>query len=443
MNGDDGASNHPSTRTGTTASFSLIVARIFYGVNWFNVSAVFPLIALDLNQDLSLLGSISAAFFIGVGLFQIPAGIFASKYSPRTAAILGIAVSSTAAILSGFATNPAHLIILRFVVGLGMAFFFSSGMILIARYAKQKSPGFSIGIMNSAHSVGGIVGIFAWIVIAQVLGWRPSLILSGGIGLATALLMMLTIPKSGTITDSNNSHLLQHEHVGPDRLISSPPNVLKTLTNSDLISIGLVLTGIQGAWALALTFIVVYLQDLGIPLEIIGVIASLPLISAIVSAPLIGRIYDRIIRDARTILLICGTGMSATMIGLASTSVPVIIASVIVIGIFSGGAFTVAYARARAVSIKEITKKAEGFDDIQKESKNHDQRSSGDKPPDSPDYGTLNVAWVNGLSLLGVLWMPIAFSFVVKNAGGFQTAWILASLLTALFVTIPLYKVGK
>lgn len=444
MNGDGGASIHPSTHTGTNASLSLIVARIFYGVNWFNVSALFPLIALDLNQDLSLLGSISAAFFIGVGLFQIPAGIFAAKYSPRTAAILGIGVSSTAAILSGFATDPAHLIILRFAVGLGMAFFFSSGMILIARYAKQKSPGFSIGIMNSAHSVGGIVGIFAWIVIAQVVGWRSSLILGGGIGLATALLMMLTIPKSGTAKDSNNSHLLR-EHVEPGRLISSPPNIKKTLTNSHLISIGLVLTGIQGAWALALTFIVVYLQDLGIPLEIIGVIASLPLISAIVSAPLIGRIYDRIIRDARRILLFCGAGISAAMIGLASTSLPVIIASVIVIGFFSGGAFTVAYARARAVSIKEITKKAEGFDDIQKESKNNDQRSSGDanKAPDSPDYGTLNVAWVNGLSLLGVLWMPIAFSIVVKNAGGFQTAWILAALLTALFVSIPLYKVGK
>lgn len=59
---DGGASNHARTHTGTTASFSLIVARIFYGVNWFNVSAVFPLIALDFNQDLSLLGSISAAF---------------------------------------------------------------------------------------------------------------------------------------------------------------------------------------------------------------------------------------------------------------------------------------------------------------------------------------------------------------------------------------------
>ena len=49
------------------ASFSLIIARIVYGINWFNISAIFPLIAVEFNTDVSLLGSISAAFFMGIG----------------------------------------------------------------------------------------------------------------------------------------------------------------------------------------------------------------------------------------------------------------------------------------------------------------------------------------------------------------------------------------
>src|SRR3712207_1516372 len=77
-----------------------------------------------------------------------------------------------------------------------MAFFFSSAIILIARYGKRGFPGFSIGVMNSAHSLGGIIGIFAWINIAQIVGWRPSLILSGVLGLGTALLMITTIPRT-------------------------------------------------------------------------------------------------------------------------------------------------------------------------------------------------------------------------------------------------------
>ena len=82
---DSGANRFLSTDA--FASLSIITARIFYAVNWFNVAAVFPLVVLDFEQDIALLGSISAAFFIGVGIFQVPAGIFAARYSPRTSAI--------------------------------------------------------------------------------------------------------------------------------------------------------------------------------------------------------------------------------------------------------------------------------------------------------------------------------------------------------------------
>ena len=60
-----------------SAVSSLIIARIVYGINWFNVAAIFPFVALEFNKDVSLLGSVSTAFFIGIGLFQIPAGILA------------------------------------------------------------------------------------------------------------------------------------------------------------------------------------------------------------------------------------------------------------------------------------------------------------------------------------------------------------------------------
>jgi MFS family permease len=396
------------------ASSSLIIARIFYGVNWFNVAAIFPLLMLDFEQDIALLGSISAAFFIGVGIFQIPAGIFAARYTPRTSAILGIAISSLAALVYGFTTDASQLVWLRFIVGAGMAFFFSSSIILIARFAGAKSSGFSIGLMNSAHSVGGIIGIFAWIIIAQMVGWRPSLVISGAIGLATAALMIVAIPRQTQPTDAGRANLRSAD-------------VRKILINGPLVALGLVLTGIQAAWALMLTFIVVYLQGLRISLEVTGIIASLALISAIVSAPLIGGFYDKI-RDAKKILFICGAGISISLAAMFSEVLPVIIASVIAVGFFSGGAFTVSYAKARKMKAVQLEQNAEDVS----EAKNR-----------TPDYGALNVAWINGLSLLGVLWMPLAFSFAVKSWGGYPMAWLLSGILTALFVIAPLPKIGR
>ena len=432
--------NNRFISTNGIASASIIIARIFYGVNWFNVAAIFSLIALNFNQDIALLGSISAAFFIGVGIFQIPAGVFAAKYSPRTSAISGIALSSVAALLQGFSSEALQLVWLRFIVGAGMALFFSSGVILIARYANTKSPGFSIGLMNSAHSVGGIIGIFVWIIIAQMVGWRLSLILSGAIGIITAILMIIAIPSKqkiglikGSFASVPNKLRVQAESNNDLRNL----NILRILSNGSLIALGIVLTGAQAAWGLVLTFIVVYLQNLNLSHEGTGAVASMALISSIISAPLIGSYHDRI-KATKKILLICGIGISIPLAAISTGILSIIVVSVIAVGFFSGGAFTVAYAKARKMNI--IISKDQN---IESNLPNTERGFRGNNFDKTWDYGTLNVAWINGLSLLGVLWMPIVFSFTVKSWGGYPTAWLISGMLTALFTIIPLGKVSK
>src|ERR687891_2717662 len=424
------------------ASFSLIIARIVYGINWFNISAIFPLIALEFNTDVSLLGSISAAFFIGVGLFQIPAGIFASKYNPRISAIVGITISSMAALLCGLVLSSSDLIWLRFIVGFGMAFFFSSAVILIARHGKRGFPGFSIGLMNSAHSMGGIIGIFAWIIIAQMVGWRVSLMLSGVLGLVTALLMIMTIPRSNitleydTRMDNKDSQLARKA----EKLKIS--DVLRVLSNPTLVYLGIILIGIQAAWAVELTFIVIYLENLGFSAELTGVIASLPLIFAIISAPLIGGFYDKV-RDTRTVLLICGVGTSMAIVGLSFGSLFLTIPSVILTGFFSGGAFTVVYERARTLLVEGIPELRNNATTTTLEANRRNIHNKKDNLLNYLSYyDTLKVAWVNGLSLIGVLWTPIVFSYVAEE-NSYELAWILSALVTALFILVPISKLSK
>jgi MFS family permease len=423
-----------------SASSSLIIARIVYGINWFNVAAIFPLVALEFNKDVSLLGSVSAAFFMGIGLFQIPAGIFAAKYNPRTSAIVGIIISSTAALLCGVISAASQLIWLRFIVGIGMAFFFSSAVILIAKYGKRGFPGFSIGIMNSAHSMGGIIGILAWIIIAQMVGWRLSLIVSGISGIVTALLMMMSIPRSeltGKYADRIGNMAYQPAREGEKLKIA---DALRILSNRALAVLGLVLIGVQAAWAVELTFLVIYLQSLGFSAELAGIIAVLPLIFAIVSAPLIGGFYDKV-RDTRKVLIICGVGMSMTIAGLSFGSLYLIIPSVILTGFFSGGAFTVVYEKARTLLIEGIPDpRINSTTTLEANRRNFQDKNN--PVNDSSYYDTLKVAWVNGLSLLGVLWTPIVFSYIAEDRS-YELAWILSALVTALFTIIPISKFSK
>ena len=85
--------------------------------------------------------------------------------------------------------------ILRFVVGLGMALFFGPSVTLITRYLGRESEGLAVGLLNSAHSIGGIIGLFGWVILAEVVGWKQSLLLSGASGLISSLVLIALLPR--------------------------------------------------------------------------------------------------------------------------------------------------------------------------------------------------------------------------------------------------------
>jgi MFS family permease len=372
--------------------FSLIVARILYSINWFNVASIFYFIAADFKQDISMLGLITSSFLIGIGIFQIPAGILAAKYGPRKIAIYGIVITSSAAFLSGLSTDLLHMVILRFIVGLGMAFFFGPSVILISKYLGKASEGLGVGLLNSAHALGGIIGIFGWIIIAEVTGWRISLMLSGLLGLISGLLLVVSLIKEKIQTDFGIK-------------IS---DLRQILFNKSLIVLGLALLGFQIGSNLTLTFIVFYLADhLNLDPKIAGFIGSFNLIIALVSSPLFGRIYDRI-NDAKKILIISGIVVSLSMAMIAANNLYIIILSIIIAGFFLAGGFVIVYTKAKQVKGLHC------------------------------EYETLAVSFVNGISLFNAFWVPILFSFVV-NQSGYSVAWLLGGFLTMLLV-LPLFK---
>ena len=174
----------------------LVFARVLYAINWFNISSVFYLISIDFEQDISMLGIITASFLVGIGVFQVPAGILAAKYNPKKIALSGIMMLSVASLLSGLATEPSQMVILRFLVGVGMAFFFGPSVILISSFLGKGSEGLGVGILNSAHSLGGIIGLFGWIIVAETVGWRASLIIGGMVGVVSGLFLVYEMRKN-------------------------------------------------------------------------------------------------------------------------------------------------------------------------------------------------------------------------------------------------------
>jgi len=382
----------------SSGTISLLIARIIYAINWFNIGSLFTFISKEFNQDVSYLGQLSGFFLLGIGLFQIPGGLFATKFGSRRSAILGILLSSIAVIISSLTTQIAVFIILRFIVGLGMAFFFSAGVTLITTYLGKRSEGTGIGLLNSFQAIGGIIGIFGWILVAEVLGWRLSLIMSGILGVAIGLTMIFLLPVETQVRTTISISLLR-----------------KLLFSRYLVSLGVILTATQLAWGLTVSFFVFYLIDrMKISPEFAGIISSIPLIVYVFTSPITGKIYDKS-NNSKWLLLIFSIMLGISIMMNSLDNLTAVILSAIFVGFFATGGFTIIYAITRKIESTTLT---------------HGQ-----------EYATLNVSWINGISLMGISWVPVVFSLIINQAG-YSIAWFIGGAIT-LILTIPILALSS
>ena len=366
---------------------SLIFGRVVYAVNWCNLAAVFTFTASELKLNIYGLGLATAAFFIGIGIFQVPGGVLAAKVGPKLTAVYGTFVASTAALLTGLAGNLLEIMVLRFFVGAGMALVFPPGVILMAKFLRGGSEALGVGLYNSAFSGGGVLGLFGWAVLAATVGWRNSLIFSGLLGLLTAVLILLLVPK-----DSGR----------PDFAVKLG-HLKQILSDRMLILLSIVMLGFQVGSTVYNSFMIYYLHDTSrLSVGGAGIIAALASIFAFLSAPLAGRLYDKY-PETKKLLLASGAVMAFGLGLVYFGTVDLAILSGTLVGLGYGTGFTIGFSAARQANKLDV------------------------------EYETLAVSWVNSISLFGNFIPSTLFSYFVLQYG-YSSAWLSMATLSFLLI---------
>jgi MFS family permease len=363
-------------------------------LNWYNIASIYTAIAADLRENISGFGFISGGFLLGIGLFQIPGGLLAARAGPKRTAAIGTTISSAASTLCGFAGDLQQLIVLRFLVGLGMALVFAPGVTLMTRYFRHGSEGLGVGLFNAAFSLGGAVGLLGWALLAELIGWRVSLILGGALGLVTGLMLLLAVP-----SDPAKSDFTIHM-----------TDVRAVLSNTRLFILGIGLLGFGIGYQLVSNFVVLYLQyRYGITSVLAGVVGGLVLIVSVPTAPFAGRLYDRMGNQRKLILLfglVLALGVALPAIEFPYSTV----IAALMAGVGGGAGLTIGFTAARQAN------------------------------PVGELYETLSVSWANSLSLYGGFWSPVLFSTITLSSG-YPIAWLIGSLYTLLlFVPVAIFR---
>jgi MFS family permease len=370
---------------------TLVLVQVACAINWYSVSSVFYLIAIDFHQNVAGLGVATSSFVLGVAVFQLPAGIVAARFGPRRALIFSTFLIAATSILIGFANEVALLIVLRFIEGIGEAFVFGPGVILIMRFFKKGSEGVGIGFFGGAFDLGGIIGISGWAILGEVVGWRASVVIGGLTAVVACILLVLTIPKDPVIG-----------------AISIRLSELKgILLNRGLLILSAGLAVSSMAFGMNSYFMVYYLKEsLGASVALAGAIGGIMLVSSVIASPYIGRRFDKSPSPKRALIALCLAASAGVAVNWF-TSIYTAGLSGLILGVSTAGSYIYALGIARVIGGAR------------------------------KEYEALGISWINTIGFMGGVIMPLIFAGIAASFT-YSLAWVIGGVIVLGF-TIPLF----
>ncbi|WP_409310573.1 multidrug efflux MFS transporter [Pectobacterium sp. B1J-3] len=204
-------------------------------------------------------------------------------------AALGMAIVMT---LQGFASNVWHLFILRAMMGLTSGYI-PNAMALIASQVPREKSGWALGTLSTGQISGIIIGPLLGGFLADHVGLRVVFFITGGLLFISFLITLFAIKE-------NMIRVSKADRLSGKAVFSSLPYPML------IISLFITTMMIQMANGSINPILTLFIRDLTPGTDniafISGVIAAIPGVSALLSAPRLGRLGDRI--GAHRILIV-------------------------------------------------------------------------------------------------------------------------------------------
>lgn len=419
--------NHPVQKKSNVRWVVAFMMWAAIAINYIDrtvLSAAAPYITEEFNLTAGQMGIIMSGFFWSYALLQLPSGWAADKYGQKKTLGFAVVWWSVATALTGLATGFKSLLGLRVALGVGEAAAYSSNAGIAAKWFPKKERATVAGIFDSGSKFGGAVAmpLIAWMI--AVFDWKLTFLLIGLVGVVWGIVWMIFFKENPADHKRVNEAELAHIREGQAHMEETGGGQplkwyqLFKYRNIWAMCIGFFMINYNSYFFI--TWLPTYLvKERGMDLIEMGIMASLPLLTAMVVEVGAGWMSDRIyakgklsLTAVRKLFLIIGLAM-ASCIGFAAFADSAILAVILLCVAKSGT--TVAASQVWALP--------------------------GDVAPKNM---TSMVAGIqNTVSNMGGVVGPIITGFIVGATGSFVPALLFSAGLIVIAILNYLFLLGK
>jgi MFS transporter, Spinster family, sphingosine-1-phosphate transporter len=150
------------------------------------ITSVFPLLRRDLGITDVGLAAIGSLFLWSYAFTSPFAGVVADRFSRSRLIAISLAAWSMVTAATGLVTDASQLFGLRVLLGISECVYLPAALGLLADYHGSDTRATALGIHTGGLTAGMIAGGTAAGYLADRVGWRPSFLILGVLGVALA-----------------------------------------------------------------------------------------------------------------------------------------------------------------------------------------------------------------------------------------------------------------
>ncbi|MEA2985689.1 MAG: hypothetical protein QOD94_1943 [Alphaproteobacteria bacterium] len=294
------------------------------------VLLIFPTVVLSLEafygRPYAELIALSTPCFVAFGVFSLPAGWLADRWSRRNMMVVFYAGCGLSLIAAAFAPNLITLALALFLLGVFAAIYHPVGMAMLIEASQAR--GRTLAFNGVCGNLGAALAAGITALLAYWLGWRAAFLLPAALCLATAPLFLLSVP-------DDRRHAAGRESRPGVRL---SPALAATMFGL-FILIALTAGLIFNAVTVALPKIVEERLGQDVPLVAVGGLATAVFMCGALAQLAVGRLVEKIAPHL-LLIVIAAIGL-AGIIWAAMTSGPVLMLALALVMVSIYGQVTV------------------------------------------------------------------------------------------------------
>lgn len=301
----------------------VMLTAMMVAVCQFKVPTIMTDIADLFGMDMNT-AAWTMSIFTFVGIFlALPTGSLAQKFGPKNMVIAGVAILVLGSLLGAFTTSPALLITSRGIEGIAFIFVTICGPLTVQKYVEPSKIGSAMGIWAVWVCLGQVLGNNLTPPIFAAVGMKGVWLIYPLVAVVFAILVATVIKTpAGLKAQAAND---------------SKPHYGELFRNKNLWIFVLSFMIFNLVLLAVLSFAPTFMTGIGISVTKAAFIGSIPMLLALISSPVFGKISD-VVGGRKKLYLLAMIAMGPAALMMFAANGPVIYIGAILMGLIGLGA---------------------------------------------------------------------------------------------------------